>query len=104
MILIFGLCFLFLVLSALGIGTKGKWAFSQPVSPKSGYCSREMTASINGYFLTTVFMTHLIQYMPASIYDSLDFMYIEVNRAFGTVDRCDVFVLFRIWSYGISSS
>lgn len=101
MILIFGLCFLFLVLSALGIGTKGKWAFSQPVSQKSGYCSREMTASINGYFLTTVFMTHLIQYMPESIYDSLDFMYIEVNRALGQL----IVAMFLFYSgYGVMES
>ena len=101
MILIFGLCFLFLVLSAFGIGAKGKWAFSQPVSPKSGYCSREMTASVNGYFLTTVFMTHLIQYMSWSIYGPLDIMYIEVNRALGQL----IVAMFLFYSgYGVMES
>ena len=101
MILIFGLCFLFLVLSAFGIGAKGKWAFSQPVSPKSGYCSREMTASVNGYFLTTVFMTHLIQYMSWSIYGPLDIMYIEVNRALGQL----IVAMFLFYSgYGVTES
>ena len=101
MILIFGLCFLFLVLSAFGIGAKGKWAFSQPVSQKSGYCSREMTASVNGYFLTTVFMTHLIQYMSWSIYGPLDIMYIEVNRALGQL----IVAMFLFYSgYGVMES
>ena len=101
MILIFGLCFLFLVFSAFGIGAKGKWAFSQPVSQKSGYCSREMTASVNGYFLTTVFMTHLIQYMSWSIYGPLDIMYIEVNRALGQL----IVAMFLFYSgYGVMES
>lgn len=101
MIIVFMSCLLFLVLSALGVGTKGKWAFSQPVSEKSGYCSREMTASINGYFLTTVFMAHLIQYMSTDIYGPLDFMYEEVNRAVGQL----IVAMFLFYSgFGVMES
>ena len=101
MIIIFGLCFLFLVLSALGIGTKGKWAFSQPISGKSGYCSREMTTSVNGYFLTTVFMTHLIQYLSDDVCGPLDFMYLSVNKALGQL----IVAMFLFYSgFGIMES
>ena len=101
MIVVFGACLLFLILSAYGIGTEGKWAFSKRISPKDGYCSREMTASINGYFLTTVFMTHLIQYMPENIYGPLDFMYIDVNRALGQL----IVAMFLFYSgYGVMES
>lgn len=101
MIVVFGACLLFLILSAYGIGTEGKWAFSKRISPKDGYCSREMTASINGYFLTTVFMAHLIQYMPENIYGPLDFMYIDVNRALGQL----IVAMFLFYSgYGVMES
>lgn len=101
MILIFGLSFLFLVLSALGIGTKGKWAFSQPVSKNSGYCSREMTASVNGYFLTTVFMTHLSQYLSEDVCGPLEDMYFSVNKALGQL----IVAMFLFYSgYGVMES
>ena len=101
MIVVFGTCLLFLILSACGIGTEGKRAFSKRISAKDGYCSREMTASINGYFLTTVFMAHLIQYMPENIYGPLDFMYIDVNRALGQL----IVAMFLFYSgYGVMES
>ena len=60
-----------------------------------------MTASVNGYFLTTVFMTHLIQYMSWSIYGPLDIMYIEVNRALGQL----IVAMFLFYSgYGVMES
>lgn len=101
MIVVFGGCLLFLILSAFGIGTEGKGAFSKKISAKDGYCSREMTASINGYFLTTVFMAHLIQYMPEELYGPLDLMYIEVNRALGQL----IVAMFLFYSgFGIMES
>ncbi|MGN1206198.1 MAG: acyltransferase family protein [Eubacterium sp.] len=101
MILVFALCLLFLILSALGVGTKGKWAFSKPVSRDNGYCSRELTSSINGYFLTTVFMTHLIQYMETDIYGPLDFMYTTLNRALGQL----IVAMFLFYSgFGVMES
>lgn len=101
MIITFAICLLFLILSALGVGTKGKWAFSQPVSQPAGYISREMTASINGYFLTTVFMTHLIQYTAASTYGALDLMYLDANRALGQL----IVAMFLFYSgFGVMES
>lgn len=101
MIILFGLCLLFLVLSAFGVGTKGKWAFSQPVSKNSGYCSREMTASVNGYFLTTVFMTHLRQYLSGDAYGPLDTMYFSVNRVLGQL----IVAMFLFYSgFGVMES
>lgn len=101
MIIVFAICLLFFILSGLGIGTRGKWAFSRPLLVKTGYCSREMTASVNGYFLTTVFMTHLIQYMSSDIYGPLDFMYTSVNRALGQL----IVAMFLFYSgFGVMES
>lgn len=101
MIFVFVFCLLFLLLSAVGVGTKGKFALSKSVSGKSAYCSREMTASVNGYFLTTVFMTHIIQYLDEFVFNQADLYYLQVNKCLGQL----IVAMFLFYSgYGIMES
>lgn len=81
---------LFLLISAFGFGKKNE-----------DYLSRDMTATINGYFLTTVFMTHFIQYLSSDMYNWFDWQYIYINRGMGQL----IVVMFLFYSgYGVMES
>lgn len=83
-------CLLVLAANALGAGKKN-----------NDFMSRDMTSTINGYFLTTVFMTHFIQYLSADSYNGLDWMYIYINRALGQL----IVAMFLFYSgYGVMES
>lgn len=88
--IIFAVFLLILLVSAFGIGRENK-----------DFLSREMTTTINGYFLTTVFMTHIIQYLSSSKYNAIDWFYIDINRALGQL----IVAMFLFYSgYGIMES
>ncbi len=82
--------FLLLALSAFGVG-----------KPNKDCLSRDMTTTINGYFLTTVFMTHFIQYLSSDMYNTVDLAYIFINRKLGQL----IVALFLFYSgYGVMES
>ncbi len=88
--IIFIIFLLILLIGACGLG-----------KPKGDFLSRETTSSVNGYFLTTVFMTHFIQYTSSDMYHAVDWFYISVNRALGQL----IVALFLFYSgYGIMES
>nr|MBP3598615.1 acyltransferase [Eubacterium sp.] len=88
--ILFGGFLLLLLLSAFGVG-----------KPNTDCLSRDMTTTINGYFLTTVFMTHFIQYLSADMYNAVDWAYIYTNRALGQL----IVALFLFYSgYGVMES
>lgn len=88
--ILFGLCLLPLVFRAVAGGTEDK-----------DYMSRDMTSTINGYFLTTVFMTHIIQYIPAKMYNGVDWVYLWINRGLGQL----IVAMFLFYSgYGVMQS
>ncbi len=81
---------LLLLLSAFGVG-----------KPNTDFLSRDMTTTINGYFLTTVFMTHIIQYLSSDMYNAVDWAYIYTNRALGQL----IVAMFLFYSgYGVMES
>ncbi len=89
-----GIIFIFFLLlllaTALGAG-----------KPTTDCLSRDMTTTINGYFLTTVFMTHIIQYLSSDQYNAVDMIYIHANRALGQL----IVALFLFYSgYGVMES
>ncbi len=88
--LIFIAFLLFLFAGGLGFG-----------KPNNDFLSRDMTTTINGYFLTTVFMTHIIQYISAAQYHPIDQWYLQVNRFLGQL----IVAMFLFYSgYGVMES
>lgn len=88
--IIFFFFLLLLLLAAVGAG-----------KPNTDCLSRDMTTTINGYFLTTVFMTHFIQYLSPDQYHAADRIYIHINRSLGQL----IVALFLFYSgYGIMES
>lgn len=83
----------FLVLLLIAAFRKG--------APAKDFLSREMTTTINGYFLTTVFMTHFIQYLSSDMYHASDWIYIYINRGLGQL----IVAMFLFYSgYGVMES
>lgn len=88
--IIFIIFFLLLAVNACGAGKK-----------TDDFLSRDMTSAINGYFLTTVFMTHFIQYLSPEMYNRADWLYIVINRALGQL----IVAMFLFYSgYGVMES
>lgn len=88
--IIFYIFLLLLIASAFGPGKKN-----------SDFLSRDMTSTINGYFLTTVFMTHFIQYLSSDMYHAVDWQYIYINRGLGQL----IVAMFLFYSgYGVMES
>lgn len=88
--IIFILCLGILIANALGVGKRN-----------DDFLSRDMTSTINGYFLTTVFMTHIIQYLSSDMYNSADWLYIYINRSLGQL----IVAMFLFYSgYGVMES
>lgn len=88
--IIFAAFFLLLAANALGLGKK-----------TDDFLSRDMTSAINGYFLTTVFMTHFVQYLSSDMYNTSDWLYIQINRALGQL----IVAMFLFYSgYGVMES
>lgn len=88
--IIFVAFLLLLLISAFGAGKENP-----------DYLSRDMTTTINGYFLTTVFMTHFIQYLSSDMYHWFDWQYIYINRGMGQL----IVALFLFYSgYGVMES
>ncbi len=88
--IIFAAFFLLLAANALGMGKK-----------TDDFLSRDMTSAVNGYFLTTVFMTNFIQYLSSDMYNTSDWIYIQINRALGQL----IVAMFLFYSgYGVMES
>lgn len=91
--------FLALLLSLYIMGSIG--VFRSLSVEKSGQLSREVTSTINGFFVCLVFLRHLLQYVDAGAFNALDSGFRSVDGFLGQL-IVSTFLLFS--GYGVMES